>query len=223
MSKITFWPALLAGVVVAALAVEPASAQKKYDAGASDTEIKIGQTMPYSGPASSYGTIGLAMAAYFEKVNAEGGVNGRKITLPRATTDSSRARPSKCPAGWSSRTKCCSWPARSARPPNIAVHKYLNGKVPQLFVATGATRGAIRPTSRGPWDCSPATRSRAHPRPLHPGSAHPAAKIGILYQNDDSGKDYSRALRPGLAIAKQIVAEISTSSATRPSTRRSWR
>ena len=81
MSKITFWPALLAGVVVAALAMEPASAQKKYDAGASDTEIKIGQTMPYSGPASSYGTIGLAMAAYFEKVNAEGGVNGRKITL----------------------------------------------------------------------------------------------------------------------------------------------
>ena len=81
MSKIGFWPGLLAGVVVATLAAGPVSAQKKYDPGASDSEIKIGQTMPYSGPASSYGTIGLAMAAYFEKINAEGGVNGRKITL----------------------------------------------------------------------------------------------------------------------------------------------
>ncbi len=79
---IRFGSTLLAGIIVATLAAGPASAQKRYDAeGASDTEIKIGQTMPYSGRPSSYGTIGTAMAAYFEKVNAEGGVNGRKITL----------------------------------------------------------------------------------------------------------------------------------------------
>ena len=211
MSKITFWPALLAGVVVAALAMEPASAQKKYDAGASDTEIKIGQTMPYSGPASSYGTIGLAMAAYFEKVNAEGGVNGRKITLLSRDDGFQSSKTVEMTRMLVEQDEVLFMAASLGTAPNIAVQKYLNGKkVPQLFVATGATRWSD--PANFPWTMGwqPSYQIEGAILGRYTVSAHPAAKIGILYQNDDSGKDYLKGFKVGLgAAAKQIVAEIS--------------
>ncbi|MET0679110.1 MAG: ABC transporter substrate-binding protein, partial [Bradyrhizobium sp.] len=211
MSKITFWPALLAGVVVAALAIEPVSAQKKYDSGASDSEIKIGQTMPYSGPASSYGTIGLAMAAYFEKVNAEGGVNGRKITLLSRDDGFQSSKTVEMTRMLVEQDEVLFVAASLGTAPNIAVQKYLNGKkVPQLFVATGATRWSD--PANFPWTMGwqPSYQIEGAILARYTMRAHPAAKIGILYQNDDSGKDYLKGFKAGLGdAAKQIVAEIS--------------
>ena len=117
-------------------------AQKKYDTGATDTEIKIGDTKPYSGPASAYGTIGKAIGAYFNKVNAEGGINGRKvnfITLRRRLQPAEDGR-AGAQAGRGGRS-AVRLPARCGTPSNTAIHKYMNAKkVPQLFVATGATK-----------------------------------------------------------------------------------
>src|SRR5258708_10719049 len=131
-----------AGVVsAAALAWAPAHAQKKYDPGASDHEIKVGNTDPYSGPASSYGVIGKTIEAYFKKINAEGGVNGRKITFisyddgysPPKTVEQARKLVESDEVLLLFQTL--------GTPSNTAIHKYMNTKkVPQLFVATGATK-----------------------------------------------------------------------------------
>src|SRR5438552_8985842 len=129
--------AALGAVVLA----EPSLAQKKYDPGASDTEIKIGNTNPYSGPASAYGVIGKTIEAYFKKINAEGGVNGRKITFisyddgysPPKTVEQVRKLVE------SDEVLLVFQPLGT--PSNTAIHKYLNAKkIPQLFVATGATK-----------------------------------------------------------------------------------
>ena len=225
MPKITFWPALLAGVVVAALAIEPASAQKKYDPGASDSEIKIGQTMPYSGPASSYGTIGLAMAAYFEKVNAEGGVNGRKITLLSRDDGFQSSKTVEMTRMLVEQDEVLFMAASLGTAPNIAVQKYLNGKkVPQLFVATGATRWSD--PANFPWTMGwqPSYQIEGAILGRYTVSAHPAARIGILYQSDDSGKDYIKGFKAGLGEPpSRSWPKSPTSSAIRPSTRRSWR
>jgi branched-chain amino acid transport system substrate-binding protein len=151
----------LTAFAVAATIATAAHAQKKYDPGASDTEIKIGNIMPYSGPASAYGTIGKAQAAYFNKINAEGGINGRKINFvsyddafspPKAVEQARKLVESDevllifQPLGTQS---------------NSAIQKYMNAKkVPQLFVATGATKWAIRRTFPGPWAGSRTTRAR---------------------------------------------------------------
>jgi len=128
-------------IAATALQVWPAFAQKNYGPGVTDTEIKIGQTMPYSGPASSYGTIGLAMAAYFEKVNAEGGVNGRKITLLSRDDGFQSSKTVEMTRMLVEQDEVLFMASSLGTAPNIAVQKYLNGKkVPQLFVATGATR-----------------------------------------------------------------------------------
>ncbi|MBR0755509.1 ABC transporter substrate-binding protein [Bradyrhizobium jicamae] len=211
MSKGALWPSVLAGLVVTALAAEPAAAQKKYDTGASDTEIKIGQTMPYSGPASSYGTIGQAMAAYFEKVNSEGGVNGRKINFisyddgfsPPKTVEQTRKLVES--------DEVLFVAASLGTAPNVAVQKYLNGrKVPQLLVASGATRWGD--PKNFPWTMGwqPSYQAEGAALAKYALGAHPNAKIGILYQNDDSGKDYVKGFRAGLGEAtKQIVGEVS--------------
>src|SRR6201987_2836696 len=125
----------------AIFAASPTQAQKKYDPGASDTEIKIGNIMPYSGPASAYGVIGKTEKAYFDKINAEGGINGRKINFisyddgyspPKAVEQARKLVESdEFPVVFNS----------LGTPSNSAIQKYLNGKkVPQLFVATGATK-----------------------------------------------------------------------------------
>src|SRR3954462_3937771 len=202
------------GVIAAALAFCAATspgalAQKKYDSGASDTEIKIGNIMPYSGPASAYGVIGKTEEAYFRKINAEGGINGRKISFisyddgyspPKAVEQARRLVESDGvllifnPLG---------------TPSNVAIQKYMNDKkVPQLFVASGATKWNNPkefPWTMG-WQPSYQSEARSYARYLI--KEKPDAKIGVLYQNDDFGKDYLRGLKDGLgAKSSMIVAE----------------
>jgi branched-chain amino acid transport system substrate-binding protein len=194
---------------VPALVATPGVAQKKYDPGASDTEIKIGNIMPYSGPASAYGEIGQTEAAYFRKVNAEGGINGRKINFisyddayspPKAVEQARKLVESDevllifNPLG---------------TPSNTAIQRYMNArKVPQLFVATGATK--FNDPQHFPWTMGwqPSYDSEARIYAQYLLKNHPQGKVGVLYQNDDLGKDYLKGLRDGLNGKIQIVAEM---------------
>jgi ABC-type branched-subunit amino acid transport system substrate-binding protein len=188
-----------------------ATAQKRYDAGASDTEIKIGQTMPYSGPASAYATIGKVQAAYFRMINESGGISGRKITLlsyddgynPTKTVEQVRKLVESDEVLLTFQIL--------GTAPNAAVQKYLNTKkVPQLFAATGATR--FTDPEHFPWTMgfnpNYQTEGRVYARFILDN--YPAAKIGVLYQNDDLGRDYLSGLKDGLGVkaATMIVAEV---------------
>src|ERR1700758_4034177 len=189
-------PAALGG---AALGVSSAVAEKKYDTGATDTEIKIGNTNPYSGPASAYGTIGKTIAAYFNKVNAEGGINGRKITFisyddgysPPKTVEMTRKLVESDGVAFLS--------GSIGTPTNTAVWHYLNEKkVPQLFPGTGATKW--NDPKGHPWTMGFFVSYQAEGR-IHAAyilKNKPDAKIGVLYQNDDFGKDYLKGLVDGL-------------------------
>jgi branched-chain amino acid transport system substrate-binding protein len=209
---------LLAGLLAVALA-GPASAQKKYDPGATDTEIKIGNIMPYSGPASAYATIGKTEAAYFNKLNSEGGINGRKINFityddaysPPKTVEQARKLVENDevllifnPLG---------------TPGNTAIQKYMNSKkVPQLFVSTGAAKW--NDPKNSPWTMGwqPSYQVEARIYGKYILQNYPGKTIGILYQNDDFGKDYVIGLREGLGdqANKLITVEVSyeTSSPT---------
>jgi branched-chain amino acid transport system substrate-binding protein len=194
----------------AILAIAPATAQKKYDPGASDTEIKIGQTMPFSGAASAYATIGKAEAAYFRMINEQGGINGRKINLiayddgynPAKTVEQTRRLVE------SDEVLLVFGSLGTAH--NAAVQKYLNdNKVPQLSLATGATR--FSDPVNFPWTmaANPNYQTEARIYGRYILANHPNAKIGILYQNDDFGKDYVVGLKQALGdkAASMIVAE----------------
>src|SRR5215510_1734808 len=202
-------------VLSTALAVIAASssgalAQKKYDTGATDTEIKIGNIMPYSGPASAYGVIGKTEAAYFKKINAEGGINGRKINFisyddaysPPKTVEQARKLVESDEVLFIFNSL--------GTPPNSAIHKYMNAKkVPQLFVATGATKwndAKDFPWTMG-WQPNYQSESRIYAKYLL--KEKPDAKIAVLFQNDDYGKDYLKGLKDGLGAkaASMIVAE----------------
>jgi branched-chain amino acid transport system substrate-binding protein len=203
------------GAFSAALAVLAASssgalAQKKYDTGASDTEIKVGNIMPYSGPASAYGVIGKTQDAYFKKINAEGGINGRKINFisyddaysPPKTVEQARKLVE------SDEVLVVFNPLGT--PPNTAIQKYLNSKkVPQLFVATGATKW--NDPKEFPWTIGwqPNYQSESQIYAKYILKNNPNAKIGILYQNDDYGKDYLKGFKDGLGAkaASMIVLE----------------
>ena len=176
-----------------------ALAQKKYDTGATDTEIKIGNIMPYSGPASAYGVIGKTEEAYFKKINAEGGINGRKINFicyddgysPPKTVEQARKLVE------SDEVLLVFNPLGT--PPNSAIQKYLNTKkVPQLFVATGATKW--NDPKNFPWTMGwqPNYQSETQIYAKYILKEMPNAKIGMLYQNDDYGKDYLKGLKDGL-------------------------
>jgi branched-chain amino acid transport system substrate-binding protein len=201
--------ASIAGLAIAA--ASPALAQKKYDAGATDTEIKVGNTNPYSGPASAYGLIGKTIDAYFKKVNAEGGINGRKVTFisyddgyspPKAVEQTRKLVESDevllvfQPLG---------------TPSNTAIQKYMNSKkVPQLFVATGATKWGD--PKGNPWTMGwqPTYQAEGQIYAKYIMKNHPNAKIGILFQNDDYGKDYVKGLKDGLGdkAKTMIVSEL---------------
>jgi branched-chain amino acid transport system substrate-binding protein len=185
-------------------------AQKKYDPGASDTEIKVGNIMPYSGPASAYGVIGKTEEAYFKKINAEGGINGRKINFisyddgysPPKTVEQARKLVE------SDEVLLIFNPLGT--PPNTAIQKYLNSKkVPQLFVATGATKW--NDPKNFPWTMGwqPNYQSETQIYAKYILKNKPDAKIGILYQNDDYGKDYLKGFKDGLGAkaASMIVLE----------------
>ncbi|WP_439358774.1 ABC transporter substrate-binding protein [Bradyrhizobium sp. DASA03007] len=186
-----------------------ALAQKKYDTGASDTEIKIGNIMPYSGPASAYAAIGKTEEAYFNKINAEGGINGRKIKFisyddaysPPKTVEQARKLVENDGVllvfgslGTST---------------NSAIRKYMNEKkVPQLFVASGASKW--NDPKQYPWTMGwqPSYVSEARIYAKYIMKEKPDGKIGVLYQNDDFGKDYLNGLRDGLGSkASMIVLE----------------
>jgi len=200
-----FAAALLAG---AALAASPAAAQKKYDTGATDTEIKIGNTNPYSGPASAYGVIGKTITAYLNKINAEGGIKGRKINFisyddgysPPKTVEQVRKLVESDEVLLLFQTL--------GTPSNTAIQKYMNAKkMPQLFVATGATKW--NDPKHFPWTIGwqPNYQSEGHIYAQYLLKTHPNGKVGILYQNDDYGKDYVKGLKDGLNGKLPIISE----------------
>jgi ABC-type branched-subunit amino acid transport system substrate-binding protein len=199
-----------AALAMLAVASSGALAQKKYDTGATDTEIKVGNIMPYSGPASAYGVIGKTEQAYFNKINAEGGINGRKINFisyddayspPKAVEQARKLVESD---------EVLFVFNSLGTPSNSAIHKYMNSKkVPQLFVATGATKWNDPkdfPWTMG-WQPSYQSESRIYAKYLL--KEKPAARIAVLYQNDDYGKDYLKGLKDGLGAkaASMIIAE----------------
>jgi branched-chain amino acid transport system substrate-binding protein len=202
--------AVAGAAVIGLMTAAPVQAQKKYDVGASDAEIKIGSIMPYSGPASAYGTIGKVQAAYFGMINEKGGINGRKISFisyddgyspPRAVEQVRKLVESDevllvfNPLG---------------TPSNSAIHKYVNlKKVPHLFVATGATKFSDAknfPWTMG-WQPSYQIEGRIYAKYLLEN--HPNGKVAILYQNDDYGKDLFKGFKDGLGAkaATMILAE----------------
>jgi branched-chain amino acid transport system substrate-binding protein len=208
---------LLKGLCTAAIAAavigcasQGAFAQKQYDSGASDTEIKIGNIMPYSGPASAYGVIGKTEQAYFDKINAEGGIDGRKIKflsyddgyLPSKAVEQARKLVEDDGVLLIFNSL--------GTPSNTAIQKYMNGKkVPQLFVATGASKW--NDPKNFPWTMGwqPSYQSEARIYAKYLMQHKPEAKIGVLYQNDDFGKDYLKGLKDALGdkASAMIVAE----------------
>src|SRR5258708_2315184 len=204
-------------VAVNALGAVPESgqAEKQYGAGVTDTEIKIGQTMPYSGPLSAFGTIGKAQAAYFEMINSKGGVNGRKIKLLSLDDGYSPPKTIEQTRKLVESDEVLLLFSSFGRPPNTAAMKYLNAKkVPQLFIAaTGMKWGDPR---NFPWTMaflpSQKTGTTGYVRYLLKN--RPGATIGVLYQNDDFGKDYVKALKDQLGdkAGSMIVEEVSYES-----------
>jgi len=196
-----------AAVLMAAGGLALAAGQ--YGPGASDTEIKIGQTMPYSGPASAYGTIGKAESAYFAMINEQGGVNGRKINLISRDDGYSPPKTVELVRQLVEQDQVLLTFNLLGTPPNTAVQGYLNdNKVPQLFVATGADKWndpKNHPWTMG-WQPSYRIEARIYGRYILKNL--PNAKIAVVYQNDDFGKDYLTGLREGLGdrANKMIVA-----------------
>jgi branched-chain amino acid transport system substrate-binding protein len=199
-------------IILLAASGSSAIAQKKYDAGASDTEIKVGNIMPYSGPLSAYALIGRTQAAFFSKINAEGGINGRKINFisyddaysPPKTVEQARKLVES--------DEVLLIFQSLGTPTNNAIRQYMNSKkVPQLFVATGATHFGDQknfPWTMG-WQPTYQTEGRIYAKYILENL--PQGKIGILYQNDDSGRDYVKGIKDGLgaeAAKRMIVAEL---------------
>ncbi len=208
-TKLKATVAAVSAVTALALTAGGALAQKKYDTGASDTEIKIGNIMPYSGPASAYGVIGKIEEAYFKMVNEQGGINGRKITFisyddgyspPKAVEQARKLVESDevllifGPLG---------------TPSNSAIQKYLNAKkVPQLFVATGATKFGDHKDFPWTMGWQPPYQSEGRIYAKHLLATKPDAKVAVMYQNDDFGKDLLKGFKDGLgAKASMIIAE----------------
>jgi ABC-type branched-subunit amino acid transport system substrate-binding protein len=199
----------LSGLIIA-LALASAAAQKKYDPGVTDTEIKIGNVMPYSGPLSAYSVTGRAEAAYFRKINAQGGINGRKIRFisyddaysPPKTVEQARKLVES--------DEVFLIFGSLGTPPNTAIQKYMNAKkVPQLFVQSGATKW--NDPKEFPWTMGwqPNYQNEARIYARYILKEKPNARIAVLYQNDDYGKDYLKGLKDGLGdkAAAMIVAE----------------
>jgi branched-chain amino acid transport system substrate-binding protein len=201
-----------ATAVAIALSASPASAQKKYDTGATDTEIKIGQTVPFSGPASAYATIGKAQAAYFNMINAQGGVNGRKINLIQYDDAYSPPKAVEQVRKLVESDEVLLTFQIIGTPSNAAVQKYLNAKkVPQLFAATGASK--FTDPKNFPWTLgyNPNYFVEGRIYGQYILKQYPNAKVGVLYQNDDLGRDYLNGIKSGLGdkAATMVVAEAS--------------
>jgi branched-chain amino acid transport system substrate-binding protein len=199
-------------IILLAASGNSALAQKKYDTGATDTEIKIGNIMPYSGPLSAYALIGRTEAAFFKKLNDEGGINGRKIYFISYDDSFSPPKTVEQARKLIESDDVLLIFNSLGTPTNTAIQKYMNQKrVPQLFVATGATKfgdPANFPWTMG-WQPTYQTEGRIYAKYILQN--FPQAKVGILYQNDDSGRDYVKGLKDGLgeeAAKRMIVAEL---------------
>lgn len=193
------------------LLTAPAVAQKTYDPGASDSEIKLGQSTPLSGPASAFGAgAGRAVVGYFEMLNAQGGINGRKISFTQLDNAYSAPKAIEQSRKLIEDIGVLAEVGTIGTAPNVAIQKYLNAKhVPQLFITAGGRR--FNDPKGFPWTVPlyPDFETEGRVVAKYIMQAKPDAKIGVLYQNDDYGKDYLKGLRAGLgAKAAQIVVEV---------------
>jgi branched-chain amino acid transport system substrate-binding protein len=203
---------LSAGFLTLVLCAAAVFAEKKYGPGVSDGEIRIGQTIPYSGPGSAYATIGRAQAAYFNKLNAQGGVNGRKIVLLSLDDGYSPPKTVEQVRRLVEQEQVLMIFSAVGTPTNAAVQKYLNAKkVPQLFAATGGSEFGDPAHFHWTMGWRAVYRSEARIYAKYIVKTRPAARIAVLYQNDDLGKDYLKGLHEGLGdkAAQMIAAEAS--------------
>ncbi|MEH2479456.1 branched-chain amino acid transport system substrate-binding protein [Nitrobacteraceae bacterium AZCC 2146] len=199
----------ISAAIALAVSSVDALAQKKYDTGASDTEIKLGNIVPYSGPASAYGAVGKAQAAYFKMINEQGGINGRKITYISYDDAYSPPKSVEQTRKLVESDEVLLMFSALGTPSNTAIQKYLNSKkVPQLFLATGATKW--NDPKQFPWTMGwlPSYQSEGRIYAKYLMKEMPNAKIAILYQNDDFGKDYLKGVKDGLgAKLSSVVLE----------------
>lgn len=211
VSKVINLKVMVAALALGAVAMA-AQAQKKYDPGASDTEIKIGNISPYSGPASSYGAVGKTAGAYFDKINAEGGINGRKIKYLSLDDGYNPAKMVEQARKLVEQDEVLLLFAPVGTPNNTAIHKYMNAKkVPQMFISSGAARW--NDPKNFPWTMgwTPNYQVEAQLYAQHILSTKPTAKIAVLSQNDDFGKDLLKGFLDGLGdkAKTMIVAQAS--------------
>jgi ABC-type branched-subunit amino acid transport system substrate-binding protein len=213
MNKGLFASAARVAVVVLPLTVTAAvAADKKYDPGASDTEIKIGQTIPHSGPGSLYGVLGRVGEAYFQSLNEKGGINGRKIKF--LTMDDSYSAPKAVEATRRlvEQDEVLALYGSLGTAPQTAVHKYLNSKgVPQLLLNTGASKWNDPKNNKWTMAGLPLYPTEARILAKYVVSMNPNAKVGILYQNDDFGRDFLGPFKDELAKAggtAKVIAEV---------------
>ncbi|MDR6657552.1 ABC transporter substrate-binding protein [Tardiphaga sp. 1201_B9_N1_1] len=213
MNKGLFASAARVAVVVLPLTVTAAiAADKKYDPGASDTEIKIGQTIPHSGPGSLYGVLGRVGEAYFQSLNEKGGINGRKIKF--LTMDDSYSAPKAVEATRRlvEQEEILALYGSLGTAPQTAVHKYLNSKgVPQLLLNTGASKWNDPKNNKWTMAGLPLYPTEARILAKYAVSVNPNAKVGILYQNDDFGRDFLGPFKDELAKAggtAKVIAEV---------------
>jgi ABC-type branched-subunit amino acid transport system substrate-binding protein len=194
-----------------------AYAAGQYGPGVTDTEIKIGNTMPYSGPASSYGVIGKVDAAYFAMINAQGGINGRKVNFISRDDSYSPPKTVELVRQMVEQDKVLLMFNTLGTPPNMAIHGYLNdNKVPQLFPATGADQW--NDPKHFPWTMMwlPSYSTESHIYAHYILKNLPDAKIAVLYQNDDYGKDYLNGLRAGLGDKAHMIVATQSYETTDP-------
>ena len=208
----------VAALLAAALASPAALAQGKSQVGVSGKEILLGHINPYSGPASAYGTIGRVISAYFKKVNEEGGVNGRLLNMVSYDDGYSPPKTVEMARKLVEQDKVLLIFQSLGTPSNSAIHKYMNAKkVPQLFVATGATKW--NDPKKFPWTMGwqPNYQTEAKIYAQHILKNKPNAKIAVLYQNDDYGKDYLHGFQEGLgAKAKTMIVKVASFEVTDP-------
>jgi ABC-type branched-subunit amino acid transport system substrate-binding protein len=213
MNKGLFASAARVAVVVLPLTVTAAfAADKKYDPGASDNEIKIGQTIPHSGPGSLYGVLGRVGEAYFQSLNEKGGINGRKVKF--LTMDDSYSAPKAVEATRRlvEQDEVLALYGSLGTAPQTAVHKYLNSKgVPQLLLNTGASKWNDPKNNKWTMAGLPLYPTEARILAKYVVSMNPNAKVGILYQNDDFGRDFLGPFKDELAKAggaAKVIAEV---------------
>ncbi|MCG6203396.1 ABC transporter substrate-binding protein [Rhodopseudomonas sp. HC1] len=203
---------IAAACAAACVAASAPATAKNYGPGVTDTEVKIGQTMPYSGPASSFAAIGKAMTAYFEKLNAAGGINGRKINLISLDDGYSPSKAVEQTRRLVESDEVLAIVGTFGSPTNFAIQKYLNTKkVPGLFLGTGANR--VSEPQTYPWSMGwqPNNHAKGVIYAKYLLKERPTAKVAVMYQNDDFGRDYAKGFRDGLGdkASSMIVKELS--------------